>query len=174
MRTINKKLIESPIPPLNTKDVYWIDLSENEKGKIVSIKEFINGKWVSAMVENKREVLTDLGKYDNLVSENDVAFSIILYEEGEDIQVAHDKILKAVREGGVWFRINDEDVYLPIVPDEEAKETLDDNTIRMISFSNTVYNHTSEGTTEFYNWKAVYEPEQGSITFQWIPTINTI
>ena len=25
MRTINKKLIESPTPPLNTKDVYWID-----------------------------------------------------------------------------------------------------------------------------------------------------
>lgn len=28
MRTINKKLIESHIPPLNTKDVYWIDYDE--------------------------------------------------------------------------------------------------------------------------------------------------
>ena len=53
MRKLNYQLIESPTPPINTKDVYWVDYNESIKGEVKDIKEYRNGEWVTVLKKSE-------------------------------------------------------------------------------------------------------------------------
>lgn len=65
MKLVNKKFVESAKAPTNT-NVYWIDYSENDRTKILDIKEYINGSWQSVLDVNSPEFTIDVSQITGL------------------------------------------------------------------------------------------------------------
>lgn len=65
MKLVNKKFVESKEAPNNT-NVYWIDYDESSKGKILDIKEYINGNWQSVLNVNSPEFTIDISQITGL------------------------------------------------------------------------------------------------------------
>lgn len=68
MKLVNKKFVESKEAPNNT-NVYWIDYDETNKGKILDIKEYINGNWQSVLNVNSPEFTIDISQITGLGKE---------------------------------------------------------------------------------------------------------
>lgn len=68
MKLVNKRFVESKEAPNNT-NVYWIDYDETNKGKILDIKEYINGNWRSVLNVNSPEFTIDISQITGLGKE---------------------------------------------------------------------------------------------------------
>lgn len=68
MKLVNKRFVESKEAPNNT-NVYWIDYDETNKGKILDIKEYINGNWQSVLNVNSPEFTIDISQITGLGKE---------------------------------------------------------------------------------------------------------